>query len=344
MQPILIMDIGGTNARLALSEGNHIHESKNYAVSDFPGPGPIIAEYCSEIHVPIPKCSVAAVAAPVANPNAVAFGNNLRWRRVNFLRVGQRLRTHFHLLNDFVAQAYALLRVRESNLIPFTERLPHIFSSQKSEKQSDTALPADKRVLILGPGTGLGIAMAYISQGKFSVMSSEGGNAAFPARTKEEQEICNEIGRWHKSVSFEMVASGTGLVRVFDAVRSIKGLNTNSKNAEAIVRDALPRDVWREPCEASSVAVKMFTAGLARVASTGTLVFNAYDGVIIGGTMVGKMKGAFDRALFMREFQINALDNNILKDIPVAMLNIDNPGLVGVHAYVRQGLHHVDPA
>jgi glucokinase len=77
--------------------------------------------------------------------------------------------------------------------------------------------------VILGPGTGLGIAALVEADGRFTPVSSEACHIDFGPVRPEEFEIWPHLERAHGRITSESVISGAGLARVHRARMMAKG-------------------------------------------------------------------------------------------------------------------------
>ena len=116
-QIILLADIGGTNARFALSRGDRIGSIDYVKVADFP----TVREAISDVLTrrsggERPKRAVLAVAGPVTNNRCVM--TNSPW-----VIDGNELQSALgfdsvHVLNDFEVVAWSLPALQPADLIP----------------------------------------------------------------------------------------------------------------------------------------------------------------------------------------------------------------------------------
>ena len=111
------------------------------------------------------------------------------------------------LLNDFEAQALSLPTIPEG----WERRIgPLKFGPEGPQ-------------VILGPGTGLGIAALVEADGRFTPVSSEACHIDFGPVRPEEFEIWPHLERAHGRITSESVISGAGLARVHRARMMAKG-------------------------------------------------------------------------------------------------------------------------
>src|SRR5258708_642602 len=92
--------------------------------------------------------------------------------------------------------------------------------------------------IVLGPGTGLGVAALLPAGGRWHVVASEGGHASFGPQAADEVELFARLRDECGSVSAETVLSGPGLVRLAHALDPRAG----SHEPENIVASALARE------------------------------------------------------------------------------------------------------
>ena len=160
----LVGDVGGTNARFALIDGEgrvrnlHIYPAAKYAsLND------IIADYLERtMGRKHPPRAVIAVAGPVLD-GEIEF-TNLAWQVSEGELLAQFEFEAVRLINDFAAQALACPTLGPDALKPLGPVL-----------RGDV----DGPMVVLGAGTGFGVAgLARSDRGDVEV-STEGGHAAF---------------------------------------------------------------------------------------------------------------------------------------------------------------------
>jgi glucokinase len=299
---ILLADIGGTNSRFALADrGGQPERIQIIANDTVPDLGAAIAAYLQRTGAHTRR-AVLAVAAPVGGEDEVALTNrDWHFRRSEFAR-----RFGFaslSVVNDFEAIAWALLR------------LDHIDTHSLG-----APVPARDGVkVVLGPGTGLGVAALLPVSGRWHVLPSEGGHAAFGPQVPEEVEPFMRLVREHGRVSAEAVISGPGLARLMRACDPQTAFDTPEK----VVAAALAGD-------ASAVAVTtLFVRFLGRFAGGLALTFKAFGGVYIAGGVASRLGPLVDERVFRDAFENQAPYAAMLKGIPTWLMRRSEPGLLG---------------
>ncbi len=264
----LLADIGGTNARFALSDGKRITAKKNLKCADFPDLAAAALHYIGGLGGITPTIGAVDVAGPVSGDRFEL--TNHPWSfSIKETRAALGLDT-LSLINDFHAQALG---------IPF------------ADKASITQLGGGRAVEnapigVIGPGTGLGVASLVLMDGRYVAVPGEGGHVTMPARTLREFDLFNWLvtsGKYHH-VSGERVCSGKGLVNLFDAIRGLDGLEIGPRTPEQITATAIIGD-----CKACSEALDLMLAFLGRIAGNLALTIGAAGGIYLSGGILPRL-------------------------------------------------------
>ncbi len=190
----LAADIGGTKSLIALAEGGRIVYQRHYFNDGYASLPALLAAFLADAgsagHEGAARNSCLAVAGPVAGSRARL--TNRPWEAdaealAAALPLGEVL-----LVNDFVATAAGLPTLEVKDLRPL------------QAGDFDAAAPR----LVLGPGTGLGVA-AWLPGGR--VVASEGGHVGFAPADEEQRELLRFLAPHGERVSAERIVSGPGL-------------------------------------------------------------------------------------------------------------------------------------
>jgi glucokinase len=173
-------------------------------------------------------------------------------------------------------------------------------------------------VAVLGPGTGLGVAIAAPAAGGWIAISGEGGHVDLAPVDDEELEIWQRLRRAHGRLSVESVLSGPGLERLYAA---LAGSSLGAPEIDAAA--------WRgEPAALRAHAV--FTRWLGRVAGNVALIAGARGGVFLAGGILPRWIGRFDVAAFRGSFEDKPPYTEWLRAIPTFIVTHPQPGLLGL--------------
>jgi glucokinase len=304
---ILVADIGGTNSRVGFADpGGRPQRILSIANDSVDGPEGVLARALEGMAPP--PLAVLALAAPVASEE-IALTNR------DWVLRPKQLAARFgiaaiHVVNDFEALAYALPAFTDRDLQPIGEVVTF----------------AHRVKLVLGPGTGLGVAALVPSGNDWQAVASEAGHVSFGAAYPDEQAVFDRLAESQMPLSAEHVLSGPGLSRLHLAMHpGILGLKP-----EMILRQARAGD--REARATASMFVRLF----GRFAGDMALAFRATGGVYIAGGVAAALGPLFDARLFRAAFERHPPYENLLKSIPSALITCPEPGLIGCAAVAQK--------
>jgi glucokinase len=320
-QPGLIGDIGGTNARFALTDlaspvPDILHE-QTFGDDRFATLREAALHYLDMVGVR-PKCATLAVAAPVGH-DEISFANRAWSFRCSELQGAIKL-DRLQLINDFGAIGWAA---------------PHLDLAHRVPMYGEAGETLQGPVTLIGPGTGLGVALLVGPQEDgWRVVETEGGHASFPATDDEEREIARWIAARHQRVYNELLLSGSGLSRIDAALRGItpvalpaaqSGLRTPKEIVDAALRgnDA---DARR--------ALDRFCKTFGSVAGNAAM-FHGARTVLIAGGLVLHFLDYFRASGFMQRFTDKGAYTPYMQRMAVQVVTHPNPGLLGAAVALR---------
>jgi glucokinase len=317
---ILLGDIGGTNARFALFASGRLgpidvirvadHRQSIDAIRTF------LARHADEAPV---SHAVIAVAGPVEDGRCVL--TNSQW-------VIDEAELHkafgwaqVRVVNDFEAIAWSVPRLTASDLFAIG---------------GGRAVPGAPAV-VLGPGTGLGLACFMPRNDGGIVVPTEGGHATLPATCEREEAVIAHLRARHGHVSAERALSGSGLINLYEAIASLDGLPASERSAPEITAAAL--DGTTPLCRQ---ALDMFCAMLGTFAGDAALTFGARGGAYIAGGIAPRILDYLARSQFRERFEAKGRFAPYLAAVPTWVIVHREPAFVGLqwlgtHAFARQG-------
>ncbi|MFC7734608.1 glucokinase [Roseomonas sp. GCM10028921] len=304
----LVGDIGGTNARFALCEpGCAPREERKLSVAEHPGLIEAAEAYLAGRAV---EEAVFAVATPVLG-DGVAFTNS-PWR-FTIPEARERLGLRrLVIINDFVAQASAIRGLGTADL---------------RELKPGEADPAAPRVVI-GPGTGLGVAFLLGGGGAARVLASEAGHSSFSPQDETEERILHGLRREFGHVSVERLLSGPGLLRIANGLAEIRGEGP---------RFASPKEVTERAAGMGDPlcleATRIFSAVLGAAAGDLALTVLAEGGVYVTGGLCRNLGPLLDREALVRGFTGKGRFAGYLGGIPITQVMRPHTGLLGAAIY-----------
>lgn len=303
----LVGDIGGTNARFALCGPNGSPtDERKLPVSEYPGLIEAAQAYLAGRKV---EEAVFAVAAPVVG--GVADFTNSSWRftvPVAKERLGLRNLT---VINDFVAQAWAVHGMPAADFHPL---------------KPGVAKPGRPRVVI-GPGTGLGVAFLLRNREQALVLASEAGHSSFSSQDERQTEILAKLRREFGHVSTERLLSGPGLLRIANALAELEGRQERFGAPPEVSQGAAGG------CVLCLEAVRMFSAILGATAGDLVLTLLADGGVHVTGALCRGLGPLLDIEAMVRGFTAKGRLAGYLETVPIDRVTRPHTGLLGAALY-----------
>ncbi len=310
---VLLADIGGTYSRFALADANGRPEQiAVFANDDIASLDVAIRSYLADTKVQ-PRTAVLAVAGPVDGGEIVL--TNRAWRfRLDDLAHTLGV-TRIKAVNDFEAVAWALARLDDNDV----RRLG----------RGDTAARPDCAKVVLGPGTGLGVAALVPVADGWQAVPSEGGHVSFSAASAEEEPIFTRL-RGEAPGSAETVLSGPGIARLHAAMHpGVTPIPPRTITAQALAGDA-----------SAQATIRFFTRLLGRFAGDVALTFKALGGVYITGGVVRRLGPLLDDEIFRAAFEAHPPYQALLKETPTYVITFEQPGLLGCAALAALMARH----
>lgn len=314
---MLVGDIGATKTLLELGELSagrwHPLASREYATAAFPTFEHALETFLREVGVVATAIGQACfgVAGPVTD-GRVAM-TNAPW-----IVDAQSVREAFaipavHVVNDFAAAAAGVPLLHADDLTVL----------QKGEPL------ARAPCLVIGAGSGLGVAYLAWHDDRYEVIAGEAGHAGFAPATAEQLELARYLHEQAVPVTVEHVVSGPGLVRIRDFIVRSDRASANSlySSPAAIAQAALDgRDA------ACVRALDLFIACYGDAARNHALAVMARGGVYITGGIAPKILPRLKQGGFMTAFNAQGAHEAHLRKMPVAVVTNMRLALLGCAA------------
>lgn len=312
----LVGDVGGTNARFALVDTDgRVRNLHVYQARDFASLAEVIADYLERaLGRRRPPRAVIAVAGPVLD-GEITF-TNLDWQ----VSEGDLLATFefeaVKLLNDFAAQALACPQLERENLKPIGPVL--------------RGAGPDCPLVVLGAGTGFGVAgLARGPLGDLAI-STEGGHAGFAPSDEVEVEVWRAMHAKYGRVSIERLLSGAGLFDLYGILCELDQSPLAFGDERAVMEAGLAGD------PSAAKTLDRFGAILGSVAGDLALSFGARGGVFISGGIAPRMAERLASGQFRARFEDKGRLSEFVKEIPTALVLHPYPALLGAARELEQ--------
>ena len=305
----LLADIGGTNARFALLDGARPGPPLVLQVSAFPTFEAALAEALAQL---APGRAVTQAVLALAGP---VTGDVVRLTNAAWEVSAPALRARFgfarvRLVNDFLAQAHAL---------------PHLAGADLRRIGGGAAEPGAPMV-VLGPGTGLGV--AGFLPGAGIAVPTEGGHLGLAPTDAAEDAVVAALRARDGRAGAEEALSGRGLGFLHQVMAARRDASLPARDAAAVIAAA-------ETCPVAAEAVEVFLGLLAGLAGDLALAWGARGGVFVAGGIPPRLAHRLDEARFRARFEAKAPMQDWMRGVPLALVLHPAPAFLGLAALAR---------
>lgn len=312
--PLLVADIGGTNARFGwvAHAGAALSGVETLLCADYLRPEDAAFAYLMSVQAGVRPARVAIAIATAVSPGTIKVTNS-KWlldRTAFAQHIGAR---KIEVFNDF--EAIAMM-------------LPHFTANEYA--LIGPALPnANHPMAAIGPGTGLGVAGVVPIRGHpgaWQTLCGEGGHVTLAGTSAYQSKILRVARELHTHVSAERLISGIGLPTLRRAVAQVEGLRIEGELSSEEI-GTLGADRADRLCEHTMEA---FCSLLGSVAGNLALTLGARGGVFIAGGIVPKLGNFFAESGFREHFESKGRCVEYLREISTAVITTPYPGLGGL--------------
>lgn len=310
--PRVVADIGGTNVRFAL--GGDAVPGGLHHVREMPHEGlatiyDAVEAYAGETGLERwPDIFVFAVAGPVSAGRAAL--TNAHW---TFDEAGLQERYGLRkarLINDFEALAWTLPHLSAQDLTPIGPAL----------SLHDTP---EQTLLILGPGTGLGMSVLRIVEGRMFVLPTEGGHVGFAPLRESDHDLLTALQASGIRATNETVLCGAGLLRLYEFWSNRLGVARGATTPVEVSALAAGGQ-----SEAAQNAVADFMRLLGSVAGDMALAYGAHR-VFLAGGILPQLTEALKNGAFRSAFEDKPPYRAQLAGVPTLLVHHPYPALIG---------------
>ena len=312
---IVVADIGGTHARFAIAEVDggrvvSLGPATKMRAADHASLQIAWEAYGEMLDEPMPRHAAIAIAAAI-RVEVIKFTNNPWIVRPSLIDAKLKLDGHV-LLNDFEAVAHAVAAVGEEHLLHVTG--------------PDGPLPDDGVVSVVGPGTGLGVAILHRDRGRVQVLPTEGGHSDFAPLDEVEDRLLDHLRRKHNRVSVERVVAGPGLRAIWEVLAEFEGRAMPRGDDTALWTAALEgRDSMAE------AALDRFCLCFGAV--VGDIALTHGPGpVVLAGGLGARLTDFLPKSGFAERFAAKGRFQSLMERQPVKLITHPEPGLFGAAA------------
>lgn len=313
MSTRFVADVGGTNIRLAQEKDGQLSEIKKYLCTDFKTIGEAIKHYFDEFPELQFSAGCIAIACPVSGDH-VKMTNHYWKFSIGALTTELGL-DWLGVINDFTSVAHSI---------------PALGEGQKVQIGGGRALEK-ANIAVFGPGTGLGVDhLAWTEQG-WKALDGEGGHVDFAPQDENDFIIWQFLSKVFDHVSAEEVLSGRGIVHIYQALASARGVEPEFTEPADITNCALNGE-----CEICQETLQQFCRILGSFAGNLALNLGTAGGVYIGGGIASRFVEFIEQSDFRQRFEAKGRFKSYVAPIPTYIITEPDHGLLGAAAYLEQ--------
>lgn len=318
-------DIGGTKTLLQINRRSDEHLPllrQSYESAAHTGLAEIVAKFLTEAGIQKISAACFALAGPV-NGRVVKL-TNLPWVVDADALVRQFSLQRIELINDFEAIGYGVSDLPKADLLTL---------------QAGVKTTGATR-LIVGAGTGLGVAWLTWQEDKYKVFPSEAGHMDFAAGDEMQSLLLRYLQKRYGHVSYERIVSGPGIHAIFEFLQD-DGFATPSEEliqeiAKGDAAAALTKYAIAGKENIALMTVDLFLSVYGAFTGSLALAILPRGGIYIAGGIASKISGLLQGKVFMQSCLNKGRYQELLSTLPVHIVLNRNVGLIGANIYAQQ--------
>lgn len=314
--PLMVADIGGTNARLGIAQWDTTTATVAIAAihtlhcADYRDIAELLQAYLHALppeSATKPRAACFAIAGPLRNN--IGTLTNIGWQ-VDGDQLARRLELdHVQLINDFGALAASVPYLTAADLF-------------RIRSNADASGP----ISVVGAGTGFGAALLVPRGNGWDLVATEAGHVSFAPTSRREQQVWEFLRGYEQHVCVENVLSGSGIVNIHRALGGDAALEPDQISQRALAGgDAR-----------CSETIEIFCEVFGSVAGNVALAQGARGGIFLGGGILPKLLPLFDAQQFLARFDAKGIMADYVRAIPVALITAEYPALTGAAVWYWQ--------
>jgi glucokinase len=314
----LAADVGGTHARVGLivirpgQDAPVILAYRVYKCAEFAGLDAIVRTFCDALAVR-PRRLVLACAGFLLEGQVV--NSNLAWPIVPADLKRELALSDVEILNDFEALAYGTAYLDVNSIQTLHAPLQQDHGSKGP-------------VVIVGPGTGLGVAVR-LPDAYPKVLATEAGHIQLAARVGREQQVLAELAPPDTHVPYDHVLSGPGLLRLYRAVCRLEGVPATLEDPSAITAAACAGNDAR-----ALETLHLFCAWLGSYIGDLAMLYGATGGVYLAGGFLSRITDFMLKSRFIERFLDKGVVRPFLQTVPVHVVDHAQLAVIGAASWL----------
>ena len=306
---VLAGDIGGTKSWLAAldtQQSNSIVAEKIYSSQQFDSLSAVVHEFCRDFQLNSFRSACFGLPGPVTGEQAQL--TNLPWLVTSQEIIQQCDIAKVKLINDFQAAALGIDAISTEQLVCL---------------QEGNFNPQGNR-LVVGAGTGLGVAPVVNTPQGFVPQPCEGGHMDFAPVNELQQRLQKWLWQNWRHLSYERLLSGAGLQALYAFFSKLSLKEQESWPAPEQIQ------LWAQAGQAEAIkAINAFVQIYAAYIGNLALLWPAYAGIYIAGGIGAKLEPWMRKQGFLTKLQDKGRMSDLVAGMPVYLVKDPALGLKG---------------
>ncbi len=307
----LVVDVGGTNLRSKLKNAEGVTQKKFYTkTSDHKSFDDFVHALFSQVEIKTDQVLVAVSIASKIQDNVAITQANFSWEEK---ADGNKIKEKFNfkelvLLNDFESCGYSVPIMDQSLFVPIKGSAHPDFNK-------------DFKVLLVGPGTGLGVCLVSKRKGETYVLPSEGGHIGLCACDEDQFEFQQfakqKFNLKNQIISAEWLFCGRAIPHLYEFHAAKKGVKLET----AIKGEDVFSKIDTDPI--ALAAFQDFLKLLGTCLSHLAVAFLPDQGILLSGAIIGSIihhiqkDAASPDSVLLSSFLNNNSSNSYLSSVPI---------------------------
>ena len=314
-------DIGGTKTILqiaALREAEvHVQFTRHYNSNAYNTFSDLLRDFLDRPEIILTNSSLITACFAVAGP---VVAQKVKMTNLPWLIDSAEIKSEFsmssvQLLNDFEAAALAIEILSPCDLTTLQTGQMH----------------AQEMRVVLGAGTGMGVAWLTWQGGRYVPLSTEAGHMDFAPSSKLQIQLLEALQNKFGHVSVERLLSGSGLTNIFNFLQSDSAATSNLawKNLDEDSGATITAFALTQHDPIALKSLELFTEIYGAYAGSLALAGLCRNGVYIAGGIAPKLINILNTGRFIQAFRDKGRFSAMMHEFPVHVITNPEVNLLG---------------
>jgi glucokinase len=179
--------------------------------------------------------------------------------------------------------------------------------------------------------SGLGVAAFTRDEDSLvTILPTEAGHSELVDASPDMAPIISFIRDRNRYCSAETLLSSGGLAAIYNALAEQQGVQGRAERDDEVIREAGLGD------GTASKAVTLFAKAVWRFAGNLTLIYGAWDGIFLTGSIVSTLRKTLSQQDVRQSFAITGPYANLLRTVPAGFFVLEHSALRGAAEAIRR--------